>query len=133
MTNKKQIQKVKEQKNISSLMQDKARSLDSKTSQARDRSQIGLSNTNIINKKNKGLNVTPMVKNFSQDLINNKKNTYINFSIYNNCKRSNAAVTLVVRDRSDESDLLTRGIPGSNPGRSAPLVFSNQNQGGTER
>lgn len=64
-------------------------------------------------------NVTLVIRHFSQD------DTCLNISNYINVSDDNttadvAAVTLVVRDRPDESDLLSRGRPGSIPGRSAP-------------
>ena len=62
---------------------------------------------------------TLIVRDFSQD--GNAYN-YINVSINNNSGVD--AVTLVVRDWPDESDLLPRRHPGSIPGRSAP-TFSN--------
>ena len=76
--------------------------------------------------KKRGKIVTPEVRNLSTDYDYVNDNIYINFSFIHRIAEC-GAVTLEVRDQSDELGLLHRH-PGANPGRtaSAPNFFLNR-------
>ena len=89
-------------------------------------SDLEINNISYKNKKNWVKNITPTVKNFSQDHINYSNINYINFSTYEVDREENAALILTVRNRSQKSGLLTRQS-GSTPGRIAPLDYLSDN------
>ncbi len=89
---------------------------------------ISILKQNVSDKENKKgfKDVTLMVRDFFLDYDNYSNNKHINLSASINFTED-GKVTLVVRDRPDESDLLPRRRPGSIPGRTASAISENNN------